>query len=540
MTDASPSPTAPDAPSPAAADGPAAPGDATPPLGHIALSLSGGGYRAAAFHLGVLCFLDRVRLLKDVVGLSTVSGGSIVGMAWVLSLVDKLSFAQFYDRFSGWLRRTNVIAQAADDLTSRRARAQHQWPSLIRSAATVYAGPDLFGDRRFGEVLDAEGIQLQEAIINATEFHTGVGFRFRRSTRDVYRIGNGNYPVPRDVARRIRVADIVGASSCFPGGFEPLVFPQHFNWPADMPLPAVQERLGESYAGGLPLMDGGIYDNQGVDALLLAFRRSTATTLLISDVAARNDNIYNIPPPALKRGWLTLGAVARLLVVLFVLTLLSALVLAWHGWRAARVGDWSTEDYLLYVLPGAMCAFVAVGLVWIWRSARAGNHLARQQMGTDIWGAFKRLTVPEFMSMAALRVGSLLALTGSIFMKHIRALIMGDVFRDEQYKAARMANLIYTLDLAQPKLYGEHPWLKPAPHLVKLALAAEAAPTTLWFDEHTVFGDLQRAGEATVCHVLLRFVVTDRKGQYEEPGKPLHDLYQRLRAEWEQFQAGTA
>ena len=241
------------------------------PLGPLAISLSGGGYRAAAFHLGSLRFLDRVGLLRDVVGLSTVSGGTITGMAWVVSQLDGQSFPQFYESYSGWLKRTNVISQAPQGLTSDRDHGSHAWASLICSAADVYARPDLFGDRRFGEVLDAQKLQLHEAIFNTTEFHRGLDFRFRRSANPNTLLGNRDCPLPRAVAKHVRLADIVAASSCFPGGFEPLVFPQQFHWPQSFPLPEALKVLGSGFERGLPLMDGGIYDNQGIDSLLLAF-----------------------------------------------------------------------------------------------------------------------------------------------------------------------------------------------------------------------------------------------------------------------------
>ncbi len=50
------------------------------PLG---LALSGGGFRAAAFHLGVLKRLRELKLLEQVDVVSTVSGGSITGTYWV-------------------------------------------------------------------------------------------------------------------------------------------------------------------------------------------------------------------------------------------------------------------------------------------------------------------------------------------------------------------------------------------------------------------------------------------------------------------------
>ena len=44
----------------------------------IALALSGGGTRAAVFHLGVLKRLAESSLLENVTDISTVSGGSII------------------------------------------------------------------------------------------------------------------------------------------------------------------------------------------------------------------------------------------------------------------------------------------------------------------------------------------------------------------------------------------------------------------------------------------------------------------------------
>lgn len=43
-----------------------------------ALCLSGGGYRAAIFHLGVLCRLNELGRLSQVTHFSSVSGGSII------------------------------------------------------------------------------------------------------------------------------------------------------------------------------------------------------------------------------------------------------------------------------------------------------------------------------------------------------------------------------------------------------------------------------------------------------------------------------
>jgi predicted acylesterase/phospholipase RssA len=69
------------------------------PLGKLALALSGGGYRAAAFHLGLLDTLSAVGLLDEVVALSTVSGGTILGAAYSLARARGQAFPAFYREF---------------------------------------------------------------------------------------------------------------------------------------------------------------------------------------------------------------------------------------------------------------------------------------------------------------------------------------------------------------------------------------------------------------------------------------------------------
>ena len=51
----------------------------------IGLALSGGGYRAAAFHLGVLKKLKELNILDKIDIISTVSGGSIIGAYYLLN-----------------------------------------------------------------------------------------------------------------------------------------------------------------------------------------------------------------------------------------------------------------------------------------------------------------------------------------------------------------------------------------------------------------------------------------------------------------------
>ncbi len=59
-------------------------------LGKVGLALSGGGFRAALFHIGVLARLAELDMLRHVEVLSCVSGGSIIGAYYYLELRKKL------------------------------------------------------------------------------------------------------------------------------------------------------------------------------------------------------------------------------------------------------------------------------------------------------------------------------------------------------------------------------------------------------------------------------------------------------------------
>lgn len=49
----------------------------------LGLALSGGGFRASFFHIGVLARLAELDLLRPIEVISTVSGGSIIGALYL-------------------------------------------------------------------------------------------------------------------------------------------------------------------------------------------------------------------------------------------------------------------------------------------------------------------------------------------------------------------------------------------------------------------------------------------------------------------------
>ena len=59
-------------------------------IGKVGLALSGGGFRASLFHIGVLAKLAELDVLRRVEVLSCVSGGSIIGAHYYLQLREML------------------------------------------------------------------------------------------------------------------------------------------------------------------------------------------------------------------------------------------------------------------------------------------------------------------------------------------------------------------------------------------------------------------------------------------------------------------
>jgi predicted acylesterase/phospholipase RssA len=57
-------------------------------LGKVGLALSGGGFRASLFHIGLLAKLAEMDMLRHVEVLSCVSGGSIIGAHYYLKVRD--------------------------------------------------------------------------------------------------------------------------------------------------------------------------------------------------------------------------------------------------------------------------------------------------------------------------------------------------------------------------------------------------------------------------------------------------------------------
>ncbi len=481
------------------------------PLGPIALALSGGGYRAAAFHLGTLRTLREAGLLESVDVLSTVSGGTIVGASYALSQVQHQSFERFYGDFLSRLRSQRPVHRATHLLT----RQHNSLPRRTLIAAQARALDEQFyGGAKFGEIFDSP-LHIGEVIFNATDFRCGLPFRFQKSRSPRAKIGNGKHWMPHDIARQIRIADVVAASSCFPGGFEPIGFPHDFTWDD---RESVLERLlvepnDTTFAEPLPLMDGGVADNQGLGSLRLAFDRRGKENeppiglMLISDADSPNDQALIKHHREPRASWLSVNNVILSGRVLLAIAAIAMLLL---GYRLGNMlltrnlpAWWEFVEVIFsFGVVGVTVVLLFLGMRVLKRMLL---HELPDQAGFDISGTIGTLNPSWLGDLLLMRFESLFAMSNNVFMKSVRDLRYREMFDNKDVKGKVIANLIYDLPrlaaaVEQPDV---PPPVVPSDRLVQLAARAAKMPTTLWFDDERQLDIVVLSGQATTCNNLL-------------------------------------
>jgi NTE family protein len=227
----------------------------------IALCLSGGGFRAALFHLGGLRRLNELGVLSQVDTISSVSGGSILS-------------SHLAHRIGTWPERGKVIAdwetRVEEPFRALSRRNLRTWPvakrfllpwNWLRSSTAIEALQRIY-DRHL------EGLKLASLpdhprfIFCATDMVFGVGWVFDSGLRDGHRGWLGHKPVYLAPAPAWPVARAVAASSCFPPVFGPL--PLHLQ-PGDVSGGNYNRPDRDSKIKGISLTDGGAYDNLGLE-----------------------------------------------------------------------------------------------------------------------------------------------------------------------------------------------------------------------------------------------------------------------------------
>jgi len=282
--------------------------------GKIGLALSGGGFRASLFHIGVLARLAELDVLRQVEVLSCVSGGSIIGAHYYLEVrhllqtkSDQEITQQDYIEIIRRVER-EFLAGVQRNLRTRVIS------SLIGNARMIFQ-PSYSRTVRLGELYEAElfnrvpdgqagarwlnrlfiqpkggpaeflpkvdnwarANKAPVLILNATCLNTAHNWQFTASwmgepPTSIDSEVDGNERLRRmyyedapEPHRNIRLGQAVAASSCVPGLFTPIT-------------------LDALYPGKIVrLVDGGVYDNQGISALL----GEDCTVLLVSDASGQ-------------------------------------------------------------------------------------------------------------------------------------------------------------------------------------------------------------------------------------------------------------
>ncbi len=281
-------------------------------MGKVGLALSGGGFRASLYHIGVLARLADLDMLRYVEVLSCVSGGSVIGAHYYLELrkllrgkaddeITRRDYIDLVDRISrdfvaGVQRnvRTRVLSSFTANVKmilfpneySRTERLGELLESEIFSRVDDGEGHkprwlnELFIHPK-GEAKDfspkydnwRRSAKVPMLILNATTLNTGHNWQFTASwmgeppsnlADDIdnnERLRRVYYKDAPPRYQRYRLGHAVAASACVPGLFEPIVL-------ADL----YPERT-------VRLVDGGVHDNQGIVSLL----EQDCTVQLVSD-----------------------------------------------------------------------------------------------------------------------------------------------------------------------------------------------------------------------------------------------------------------
>ncbi|MBN8694584.1 MAG: patatin-like phospholipase family protein [Bacteroidetes bacterium] len=525
----------------------------------IGLAFSGGGFRASAFCLGVLTYLDRVKykeqpLLEKVYALSTVSGGTITGTRYAIGIKNGESLEQIYKDLYDFLRNVDLVNLSLDRLISDEGWTNDRVKSIINAFADVYS-KQLFKDAKFGNLLSASSsIHLKHISFNATEFANGVQFRFQVSEKiikpepgepDKGIIGNYYYRISESLADQIRMGDILASSSCFPGGFEPINFPTDFVLPDSDELSKLKK--DQNYPVGL--MDGGIVDNQGIEPLLLANQRikrnepelgeSNAFDLMIvSDVASPYMEDYKATKVK-PLNWFRKRTPSFFLSLNSFL-LLSFLALLWYS-----VSNQKPAFIILSTF------FITLNIIIIFLALLAQVLIKKANPPSKILSALiklLRLKFGVYDTIITNRINSVIKMANEVFLKHVRGLQYSKLYKDKSWENRRIMNAIYELRKDESKLLDKikngkiSKALEPSAKIQEISALATSMGTTLWFSESelkkkNMLNALIACGQFNLCWNLLEYIekIEKNKDNTNQNHLDLINCKQQLMNDWLEF-----
>ena len=547
------------------------------PFEEIALSISGGGFRAAAYGLGTMMYLNRLNfknqtLLKRVKFMSSASGGTIPVLFYSLSLYRVESFEAFKTRILTFMNGEQILNKAIqilgnDDIWVNNPKTRN----LINAFSKVYS--EELENENWNIIWDISATShLKEVCINSTEFYSGLSFRFQNKEKGTNNlIGNRSVTLKENYSiKNLKLGDLLAASSCFPIGFEPLIFPNDFaenEVKAKILLESVTftEADGDKVKGTtFGLMDGGVVDNQGLDSMMKAFdRRNTKNILsdgkkpfdlmIVADVSNRLINSYDTKTSEFKNSD-SLSLYHRIGKSLFWIGLVG---IVFSG--ISIFFNLSKTIGLLLILPSVLVIIVGMKYrsiitrlsTWFFEVASKDPNLPLDLILRYVQ-YFTRLKLSTLSGLINSRLSSTVIMTSGVFLKRIRSLIFDKFYEDKDYDFRRVSSFVYSLSetyYKSPEKIREMTKTKevekyhPSPEMMKVAEHARTFSTTLWFtnddNEKEVLKSILATAQFTLCHSLLNYFVELEK-EVEvftklESKVELLKLKEKLLSDWEEL-----
>jgi hypothetical protein len=412
-------------------------------------------------------------------------------------------------------------------------------------------------------------VPLEEVCFNATEFFRGLPFRQNikllpdPSPDQYFFYGNNYLRLDAQVSTKIRIADTMAASSCFPMGFEPLRFPDDFAHEDLTPQtlhsamqPNKKMLTDEECAflekNNIGLMDGGITDNQGLDSLIIADDRRIAKQtsfapfdlLIVNDVGSQYMQPYCVPSVNKKSlpGQLTYTHLRLIFWLLAVITI---------GLGIAGYTSDHPVGKIAFTAGAGLLLGILIVSFWFGRYLPeklikdSTNNFSPDAMKT-LLSFFRGTRLSVVMQMLSARISSAITLNSDVFLKRVRSLIYNSFYENPHWISRRKGNHIYDLSFTNDlnrKAHSPSPDITPTKAIQTIAQKAYEMPTTLWFDKSEEFSlpTIIACGHFNTCYNLLDYTqrLLSNKALMEnfDPGykERVIQLNALLNADWKKF-----
>lgn len=256
----------------------------------IGIALSGGGFRAASFHAGVLLYLAENNLLEEITHISSVSGGSLLtGLIFNISEYKWPSSDDYKDHVFNEIKEMLTQKSLQNEAVAKLLFNPLNWRFLL-SRANVVA--QTIQDE-WGISENISSISNHPAwSINATTAETGRRFRFKNQKMGDFELGYAS-------CADFPLAKAMAVSAAFPGGIGPLsiaatdyIWHKRASWGHDS-----HDEIKPPF-NHLHLYDGGVYDNLGLEPLFDIGRQEIKDSgeadvdyVIVSDAQAPFDRV---------------------------------------------------------------------------------------------------------------------------------------------------------------------------------------------------------------------------------------------------------